>query len=227
MIRSKKRHCQVITVLVHADYKLAIEFDGKNDQAFFARAVAYTDQGKLDEGIEDLSNWLWFGNKNDEISKLLAELYQRRAADRFAREQYTSAVDDYTSAINLLPDRAELYLMRGSVYLTQQEKSALADAEKALSIEPENIQARRLRAQARSMGADYAGAVEDFSLVLKAQPKNVTVLLSRALAYERLESFSEAEADYKSVLRFEPKNDAARRNLNRLASFVKWRKSRD
>ena len=80
------------------------------------------------------------------------EAYVARAMTRFSLEDYKGVISDCTKAIEIFPDFIHAYGVRGEakMYLNDYE-SALEDFRTILSLDPENIGAKRGFVDAKSM----------------------------------------------------------------------------
>jgi tetratricopeptide (TPR) repeat protein len=146
-----------------ADATKAIEIDPEWALGYIVRGRAYTELGRPEEGARDLGRAVLMDPKNalahyfDSIAE--AKLEEKRYAtcpqDNGRRSnvpdgclagiQYTTAIAELNRAIELYPDYAEAYAYRGALYLLlRQRDKGIADARRALAIDPKNEFASRL-----------------------------------------------------------------------------------
>jgi tetratricopeptide (TPR) repeat protein len=131
-------------------YELAIQsanraIAGNKDykKAYVARGYAYYRLGKLDRALDDITQYVSLDPSDRLAYETRANLYAMRA-------RYQQAVDDYTKAIAMTPFEEEsLYKSRGESYskLGQWDK-AVEDFNQAIKLEPDYVEAYKLRALA-------------------------------------------------------------------------------
>jgi tetratricopeptide (TPR) repeat protein len=117
------------------------------------------------------------------------------------RKEYIRAIDDFSAAIKLEPDKAAHYYDRGAArFGAGQEDAALADFDKALVLNPNDKLALMARAELRLRHGDDAGAERDFDRAAKAAPNDVDMLELREKAYDRNGRFEQAVRGLDAVI---------------------------
>jgi tetratricopeptide (TPR) repeat protein len=113
----------------------------------------------------------------------------------------------YTEAINAWEngdserDLAALYYERGSGYLSDgDEKSALADFSKSISLDAKNRSALQSRGALYFKQGDYEKALADYSAAIELNSDDPDTYFNRAQAYARFGEFDLAATDYKKVI---------------------------
>jgi tetratricopeptide (TPR) repeat protein len=91
-------------------------------------------------------------------------------------------------------------------YAAKDFDGAIADYSKALSANPKNASAFKLRGRAKSMKGDWKGCVSDLNAALAIEPKNQEFLATRAFSYLHLGNFTNANADFATMQRLDPSN---------------------
>jgi tetratricopeptide (TPR) repeat protein len=90
------------------------------------------------------------------------------------KEDYNSAIADYTEAVRLDPKNVNAYYNRGAVYLLGKKDydRAIADYTEVIKLDPKNVGAYNDRGAAYSSKEDYNSAIEDFAVALSLDPNN-------------------------------------------------------
>lgn len=148
-------------------------------------------------------------------------------------EKISESILDLTAAIDSQKMRSRqslMYLSRGIAYSHQEKWSeALSDMDKAILVDPKNMQLWLTRGNLFQRCKDYKRAVEDYSKALLLEPNvpNQAILLSaRSDAYSLEGKADLALKDMNRVLKLKPKDPAAW--MNRAAIYIhekKWEQS--
>ncbi|MHB1217698.1 MAG: tetratricopeptide repeat protein [Alphaproteobacteria bacterium] len=81
------------------------------------------------------------------------------------------AIGDWTEALKKAPDRDDVLALRATALRkTNQPAAARADADRAIAINPKNVDALLERGTLRQMGGDTGGAIEDWNAVKTLAP---------------------------------------------------------
>ena len=98
--------------------------------------------------------------------------FVNRAMAYYAQGDKKHALDDYNTAVQLAPKRAQPYFYRGVFYKVQNDgAAALRDFDTALSIDPKLVAALRQRAIIYLRQKNFGAALADFSEALRLQRK--------------------------------------------------------
>lgn len=175
-----------------ADFQRVIDLNDK-ETAFLAygnRAVCYRRMGRLDDAIADDSM----------LISLVADKsgawfrYQLRGDDYLAQGRYDAAIADYTQEIQLsseaeggIPYRRRAH----ALHLEREDTKALADANKAISLD---------------------------SLPNKSEGQLALDFIARAQIYEELHRLDRAILDYRAALEHDPRSADAQEGLRRLGA---------
>jgi tetratricopeptide (TPR) repeat protein len=99
-----------------------------------------------------------------------SNIFRGRGLARMQLGKYPEAVEDYTRALELVPD-ADIYQHRGwAHFFAEAWKLALRDFARALELDPAAGDAYTGRGLARVMLGDYRGAVADAEAALRRKP---------------------------------------------------------
>jgi tetratricopeptide (TPR) repeat protein len=102
-------------------------------------------------------------------------------ANRKAEKQdFKGAIEDYTKAIKLKPDYAEVYYKRGIYRNLNHYKGGIEDYSKAIEINPNYAEAYYNRGKSRSSIGDEEGAIEDFSRAIELKSDDAITYYFRA-----------------------------------------------
>jgi tetratricopeptide (TPR) repeat protein len=114
--------------------------------------------------------------------KQLSFLLVNRADAYFAMNDKRHALEDYDKAIQLAPQKADLYYNRGVYYGAQGDvASALKDYDAALRIDPALVPALQKRAAIYRSQNNFNDAYADYSQGIRLQPKMATLWSERGL----------------------------------------------
>jgi tetratricopeptide (TPR) repeat protein len=110
-----------------------------------------------------------------------AALLVDRAEAKAGQKNYPGAVDDLTEAIRRDNRRADAYVFRATAYrFLDRLELALADAERALVLEPGHVEGLLERGILRRLNGDDAGARQDWLQVLRLAPQGPAADSARA-----------------------------------------------
>lgn len=192
-VRGVARQCQGKNLEAVGDYQHALSLLPYNRQLLFSSALAQEDAGLTAEADSTyavlLENYPKFDNG-----------YVGRAQLHLNRQDSVSARADLDRALEINPNSVQALSLRAA--LAKEPADALADMERAVTLQPDRTYLRVNRAVARYHVGDLNGALADFDYVVELEPTNYAALFNRAM------------------LRLELKdNDRALRDLNRLLSL--------
>ena len=139
----------------------------------------------------------------------------QRAVELDAGGQTDKALEEYNTAIKANPRSSMAFLGRG-VLLAVRKRAydrAIADFDRVLEIEPDNIEALVSRGDAFSQIGDMGRAMVDLNRAVALAPDNPTVLLTRGQVESRRGNPAGAARDYEAALKVDPRNAGAMVNL--------------
>lgn len=147
------------------------------------------------------------------------------AKSDFAKGEFNSCIKEYSALIATEPkndgfygERSRCYFLKGNNLTKSGEataesdteiRSGLADAEKALVLNPKNTAALNIRGLINIYRKDQRGAIADFSRVIELDPKSPKAYLNRAVSKSAVKDFEGAIADYTKVIAINPQFAAA------------------
>lgn len=143
-------------------------------------------------------------------------------------EMATQAIESYKKALELEPDSAVILVRLAEVNADSQHiRDAVMQAQQALEIDPNNVDAHRILARiyVRTLGDVNAGqvqqenltkAVEQLQAILKIKPNDTYSALWLARLYRFENQHAEAEKVLRGVLQQEPDNGPALEQLSQI-----------
>ena len=171
----------------------------------FARCFGYPAPQSADEKIAACTMVITGDVSPDE--RALA--YEARANIHRTRREYNAAIDDYTHAIELQPDRPALYAQRCQVFVRQRDfDRALRDCDKAVELAPNGVVFLIDRSEAFDAMKRYDRALADLNHAIAVAPAASQPLLlrRRGLVYRHMRDYPRAIDDFTASLRLLPRD---------------------
>jgi ankyrin repeat protein len=124
------------------------------------------------------------------------EQYKFNAINKFSSKDYDGAIADFDKAIDLNPDNAELYQMRGGPKLGKRDfAGAIADYNKAIELKPDCADAYKGRGLVMLAKRDFDDAIADFNKAIELKPNDAFTYNYRASAKRGKGDLDGANAD--------------------------------
>jgi tetratricopeptide (TPR) repeat protein len=118
------------------------------------RGSAYSNQGKLDEALTDLSEAV-------RVAPDISDAHYNLGVLRAKRGQYEAAISEFTEAIRLNPNHALAYWARGATFQRHgQYEQALADYNKASTLGGARLQGSANEAEREALAPHLHLGVE-------------------------------------------------------------------
>lgn len=116
-------------------------------------------------------------------------------------EASSNSIADYSKAIELAPDSADVYFNRGDAYDELGEYGkAVADYNKAIELDPTHTSAYYNRGCAYGELGAYDKAIVDYNKVIELNPNNVLAYYNRGLAYREKGEVPKAVSDLEKCI---------------------------
>ena len=149
------------------------------------------------------------------LEKELARVYISRGTARYwKKDDFDTAIIDYTNAIKLDPEYAEAYNYRGISYLSNGDfDNAIADYTEAIELDQEFTDAYKDRAIAYLGGGDFYNAITDYTKATQLDPDDTSIYNYRGLAHFRNSDADKAIDDFSRAIQLKP--DSADAYYNR------------
>jgi tetratricopeptide (TPR) repeat protein len=139
------------------------------------------------------------GRFDDDV---LSSFHTIRGAAYSLKDDHERAIADYSEAIRLDADDADIFLLRGRVRrLIGDDINAIADFSEAIRLDPDYASAFHERGIARSRMGDYENAIADFSEAIKLDPTNRDLYHLRGNAWQAKGDMDRARADRSEAMR--------------------------
>ena len=198
-----------------ADASKALELNPYLTDAWEVRGVARQNTGRNRMAVADYTEALKLLPRNRQI------MFNKALALNQLKD-YDAASDVFAELIRFYPGFDNAYLGRARVSLERQDTvAAMADIDKALSINDKALNAYMMRADiAINSHGDYEQALADIDRAIRLQPRLAGLYINRAYLRYRLDSYSGAMADYDYAITLDPLNVAALFNRALLLSEV-------
>lgn len=137
-----------------------------------------------------------------------------RAQLRMSEGDTINALADINKCLDLSKNISSAYVMRAEIRMKHENdyKSALADMDEAIKLEPNYAGYFINRAFMKYNLDDYFGAMADYNYAVGLDPTNVTAHFNRGLMLTEVSENNKAIEDFSYVLRSQPENFLARYN---------------
>lgn len=131
--------------------------------------------------------------------------YNCRGNICFDREDYSSAIADYTKAIEKNPEFADAYYNRGNVFVCINNiKAAIKDFSKAINLNPGSIDYYISRGSAYGIEEEYDKTIKDFTKIIELNPNCADFYNLRACTYLLNDEYARAIDDYSKAIELNP-----------------------
>lgn len=188
-----------------AAYSRALELLPHNRQLLFNKALAQEEAGEFAAADSTYAELLRYYPRFDNAYVGRAQLNLQQGDTIAARADLDRALEINANAVAALS-------LRAALTSGEDPARALADMEKAVSLQPDRTYLRINRAVARYRANDLNGALDDFDYVLEVEPMNEAALFNRALLRLELRDNDRALSDLNRVLQLSPGDLRARYN---------------
>ena len=192
---------------------------------FLDRGIMFASRSEYDEAIADFSEAL-------KINPNLAAAYLLRGRALFASVSYVKSVSgnfagveaistwqgpslgkaealdraiaDFTRALSMDPNNAQIYLERGQILIEKQDYDrAILDFNQSIQLNP-SYWAYNNRGLAYNNKGQYNTAIPDFDQALKIYPSGAVAYLNRGNSYLDSNNPDRAIADYNMAIQLDP-----------------------
>jgi tetratricopeptide (TPR) repeat protein len=174
--------------LAFSDFAEALRLSPGLLNAYYHRGLAYRDSNQLEAALADL-------NRVASDGQGLGPRFARAGVLELLHEN-EEALEDYNHA---------LYDLRGAVLLrTAQFARGKADIDRALSIDPTNLDAQAHAANLLDQQGEHARAVAEFDRILRTNPQHIPAHIGKGAALLGLGQFDRALAEFDRALAITP-----------------------
>jgi tetratricopeptide (TPR) repeat protein len=199
-----------------ADYAQAIKYDSKYTKAYNNRAALYSEKEDYDKSIADFDaairlepeNGSLYHNRAGALYSKGAPLYVDEATTKQGYDIIVKADDDIDKAIQLRPDIAAGYAIRGQIFmLLGGEKfydNALAEFNKAVARDDRNAKVYKARGLIYESKEQYAEAAANYERGKSIDPKDPDYYYAEGRSYIRSNNYDKALAAYNKAVALAP-----------------------
>ena len=200
-----------------SDLNQAVKVVPENLDAIRMRGALYLKMGQPEKALEDFKKWTELEPENLGAYLVVVQVLSQLDRADEAKEVLDNAIKQNPKAAGLLALRARMQLdaTRG---LEDEEAAAsvgkaLADADAALVIDENNIEALLVRATILADKKRFDEALRDVNKVLELQPDLVLGLWTRSLVLAANKQYDEAVKDIKLLAANDPANEVFQMQL--------------
>lgn len=199
-----------------ADATKALDRNPYLTDAWEVRGVARQNLGLNAEAVADYDHAL----ENNPYSRAL--LYNKAMAQTELKE-YQAADSTFGRLLRYHPNFEGGYIGRARLSLAATDTAAaLKDLARALELNPQNVNARLIRADiALNSTKDYQAALADMDQAIRLQPNEAGFYVNRAYVRYRLDDYRGAMDDFDRAIDLDPLNRAALFNRSMLCAEVR------
>ena len=152
------------------------------------------------KALESLTKGFTYDESTGEAYTLFARLHSLPGGDKpKAREAVNRAIELFAEDKR---KQADALLLRAGLQTDRQEQ--LADVDKAIEIDPENVSAWQLRAVYYFQNKDIPKGITNLEKVLELDPKNIAALQQLATAYFSTEKEDEGRKQLDKIVEIQP-----------------------
>jgi len=183
----------------------AIEYSPDFSSPYMWRSACYEALGQFDKALSDQTM----------LIKMTADLpvdyraeYLITRAKLFERlNDINGAIDDYSAAIELLPEDGQLYQYRGYLYnLINSRDKAVADFSEAVKLNPEDTYSLYNKAMNSYERGEYGLALEDFAKLLSVDKTHHAAWYAKGVCHLNLQQNAEAIESLSHAIRLDEGN---------------------
>lgn len=161
-------------------------------------------------------------SRPDSILNIKAKNIYNQGVKELAKNDFYSAIEKFTSAIEINPKFARAYHDRGIArYKLGDKQLAVGDLTAAIELNPYHPKYYSNRGFMLARLEDYAGAIADYNSALLLNPNLPQAYFSRGTIRLQMENCLAALADFESAIRLAP--DFAKAYFNRGMTRYKLR----
>lgn len=212
----------------------------KDPRVYLNRAVAYEENGDIENAIADYSKALrtkpdyleaylrrgivyynqgFYDPAVKDFSRALqidpyfAQAHFHRAIVYDFRKDYEHALLDFTKALQNDPEFEAAYYNRGVIYLKLGKyDNAISDFNEAIKIKPNYPEAYVNRGIVNGLNKRHEQAILDFTQAIKIKPGFVQAYNNRGFSYGQIGEYNQAIADFTKAIALDPDFAEAYRN---------------
>ena len=166
-------------------------------QDFFKKGLQLCQEANFEAAIEEFTRALTLGHAPD--------ILYNRAKAYFKLQDFSKAIDDFSSLIHREPSNAFYYSERGVAYhLSGDNTKALQDLDKATALEPSKPFRYSSRAFIKEKTGDLQGAIADYEKAIELDPEDAIAHNNKGLIEEKLGYLENSKKSFARADELEP-----------------------
>ena len=155
--------------------------------------------------FNDFAGFARINGHDQPYYRLSAEDYFVLSIALHQRGEHEQALESYSRAIELAPQRAEFFNSRGATKsILGDHQGAIADFDEAIELDPQLAEAFNNRGAVKKTSGDLLGAIEDYNRAIRLYPQDPAVFSNRGIANRERGLLQEALADFDRAIEFNP-----------------------
>jgi tetratricopeptide (TPR) repeat protein len=172
--------------------------DKKNDDKSKGNETVI-DTSTLEKKLADINEKIKANPKN-------ADLFHQRALIGLSQKDLNAALEDMTRALNLDSTKASYYMTIADVYFAANKTRFTKDAlEKAISLEPKNVEAILKLAELYLFVENYKTSVQYIDDALKIDVTNPKAYFMKGMDFKAMGDTNKAVSSFKTAIEQNPK----------------------
>jgi len=186
-----------------SDFTKVIELQPENGAHYNLRGVVYWDMENHPVALSDFTRAIELQSDNSQYRSNRAHTYWKV-------KNYPDALVDFNKAIELQQANSDFYNWREMVYLEMEGSpsapahftKALADAAKAVAVQPDDGSGYLWRGRLYLSAKNYLGALADFAKYIELKPRDNNGYRWRGIVYFKMENYSAALVEFNKAIEF-------------------------
>ena len=165
------------------------------------RTTGYTE----DRLFPDFEGFAWVNREEATYTVTTFQAYKDLGQYAFENKQYQDAIDNFTEAIVINPNDAEVYYNRGIAYVSKEENdNAFKDLNKAIELEFDSAELYYNRGYLYQQQDQYQDAINDYDIALSKKEDYAEAYYNRGLSKYNDGQEEEVLEDFTEAIRYEP-----------------------
>lgn len=158
-----------------------------------------------DRLFPDLEGFASVNSKDSPYAVSTFSAYKDQGDRNYNNEKYTDAIEDYSMAIDIEPDNAEVYYLRGKVYVNlEDEEKALDDFNEAIVLNLKSAAVFFNRGCLYKKRERYEDALNDLDIAIELDTDNAIAYCIRGQIRYQLRQYITAEEDFERATNLDP-----------------------
>jgi tetratricopeptide (TPR) repeat protein len=146
------------------------------------------------------------GNNQTSDSTALAKQYLDSGKTYLDKNDFDSAIKEFTKAIEINPRYDKAFGLRGFAYLGKKDfDSTISDFTKVIEINPQDYRGYAARGLAYSEKKDFDSAIKNFTKSIEINPQDAFLYYNRGIAYKNKKAVDLAIKDHTKAIEINPK----------------------